>query len=58
MLYLQDEIAAEAERLEQEIVGIRRDLHMHPEPSGKEVRTSAVVSDYLTGLGLEVRRCR
>jgi amidohydrolase len=58
VLYLEDEISAQVERLEQEIVGIRRDLHMHPEPSGKEERTSAVVSDYLTDLGLEVRQCK
>jgi len=38
-----------------ELVEIRRDLHKHPEASGKEKRTSAVVVQYLKNLGLEVK---
>ena len=34
---------------------IRRDLHRHPEPGTREVRTSRVVADYLRQLGLDVR---
>jgi metal-dependent amidase/aminoacylase/carboxypeptidase family protein len=36
------------------LVELRRDLHQHPELSGQEKRTSQIVANYLTGLGLEV----
>ena len=37
-----------------EIVALRRDLHQHPELGFKEVRTSGIVAQTLTDLGLEV----
>jgi amidohydrolase len=37
------------------LISIRRDLHAHPELSGQEHRTSALVADYFKSLGLEVR---
>ncbi|MDO5971383.1 hypothetical protein Q4Q35_16375 [Flavivirga aquimarina] len=37
------------------LVNIKRDLHMNPELSGNEIRTSKIVADYLLGLGLEVK---
>ncbi|RJP61506.1 MAG: amidohydrolase [Ignavibacteriales bacterium] len=37
------------------LVSIRRDLHQHPELSGKEIRTSEIVKNYLTSLGLDVQ---
>lgn len=40
----------------EQIVRIRRDIHMHPEPGNGEYRTSALVADKLEALGLEVRR--
>jgi amidohydrolase len=58
MMDLQEKISAEVDRLENEVIEIRRDLHMHPELSGKEERTSSIVSKYLEDLGLEVRRCK
>lgn len=36
------------------ITGVRQDLHAHPELAFNEVRTSAVVADYLRRIGLEV----
>ena len=33
---------------------IRRDLHRHPELGTQELRTSRIVAEYLTNLGLEV----
>lgn len=37
------------------LVEIRRDFHAHPELAGNEKRTSKVIADYLTNLGLEVK---
>lgn len=37
------------------VVEWRRDIHEHPELSGEEVRTAALVADHLRALGLEVR---
>jgi len=37
-----------------EIVRLRRDFHQHPEVSFREERTSAVIREYLEGLGLTV----
>ena len=36
-------------------IEIRRDLHMHPELSGQEVRTGKVIADTLRSLGIETR---
>lgn len=46
----------EAEALFSETVDIRRDLHAHPEIGFQEVRTSGIVADTLTALGMEVQR--
>ena len=35
-----------------EIVALRRDIHLHPELSYEEVRTTALITDYLVGLGI------
>jgi amidohydrolase len=45
----------EAGNLLNQMREIRRDLHKHPELGTLEVRTSRIVADYLTCLGLEVR---
>ncbi|PWJ22129.1 amidohydrolase [Jannaschia seohaensis] len=39
-----------------ELTGLRRDLHAHPELGFEEVRTSGIVADRLEAAGLEVRR--
>lgn len=47
------------ERLEQcypEMVDLRRELHRQPELSFEEVRTPALIADYLERLGVEVKR--
>ena len=38
-----------------ELIEVRRDIHRHPEVSGREKRTAGVVADRLRALGLEVR---
>jgi metal-dependent amidase/aminoacylase/carboxypeptidase family protein len=48
-------IARQAEDLRAELIGIRRDLHQHPEIAGEEVRTSGIVAATLEAAGLEVR---
>ena len=46
---------AEAESLRDELVAIRRDLHMHPELGFQEFRTATMVAEKLGGLGYEVQ---
>jgi amidohydrolase len=48
LLPLIEEAAAKA-------VEIRRDLHMHPELSGQEIRTSGIIAAVLKELGIETR---
>ena len=38
-----------------EMVKVRRHLHMHPEISFNEEKTAAFIADYLRGLGIEVK---
>lgn len=42
--------------LRDDLVAIRRDLHMHPELGFEEFRTAEIVESYLRELGLEPRR--
>ncbi len=37
------------------VISWRRDIHEHPELSGEEVRTSKLVAEALTAMGIEVR---
>jgi amidohydrolase len=48
-------IARAAAALEPKLLEIRRDLHIHPELSNQEKRTSQLVVDRLKALGLEVK---
>jgi amidohydrolase len=47
------EIARAAETLRPKLIETRRDFHMHPELSNREVRTSRVVAERLRALGLD-----
>lgn len=42
--------------LEEELISLRRDFHMHPELGYEEYRTSQIVYEYLNSLGLEVKK--
>ena len=42
-------------RLLEDVVSVRRDLHMHPELGFEEVRTAGIVAERLKALGYEVR---
>ncbi len=46
----------QAETLFDEMVAMRRDFHRHPELGFQETRTSRIVAEKLTELGLEVQR--
>lgn len=46
---------ADAEALRNELVAVRRDLHMHPELGFQEFRTAKIVAEKLGALGYEVQ---
>lgn len=48
-------IARAADTILPKLVELRRDLHMHPELSNHEIRTSRIVAERLALLGLEVK---
>ncbi|AKL97233.1 amidohydrolase [Clostridium aceticum] len=50
------DLKKEIQNLEEELIDLRRDFHMHPELGYEEFRTSKIVYDYLEGLGLEVKK--
>jgi len=50
-----DRINAVLDRERAALIELRRDLHRHPEVSGREERTARVVADHLRRLGLTVR---
>jgi amidohydrolase len=49
-----DDLRADLDRLEPDLVALRRDLHRHPELGFEERRTSEVLAERLRRLGLEV----
>jgi len=49
------EFLKDAKKLKDEIVQYRRDFHRNPELGMEETRTSKIVADFLTSLGLEVQ---
>ncbi|WP_298421177.1 amidohydrolase [uncultured Kordia sp.] len=48
-------IIAQTDAIYDDLVKVRRDLHIHPEIAKQEKRTSKIVADYLRNLGLEVQ---
>lgn len=48
-------IKKDAESIEDKVIAWRRDIHEHPELSNREFRTSKLVAEHLTALGLEVQ---
>ncbi|MEM7117688.1 MAG: amidohydrolase [Chloroflexota bacterium] len=53
---VQPDFKKEAELLFDEMVEMRRDFHQHPELGFQETRTSGIVAERLSELGLEVQR--
>lgn len=50
------DIKKEVQGLQEELIDLRRDFHMHPELGYKEFRTSQIVYNYLEELGMEVAK--
>jgi amidohydrolase len=50
-----EQIFTHLDEIHQEMIDIRRDLHMHPELSFQEKRTPEVIAKYQRNLGLEVK---
>ena len=49
-----EKIRKKAKELNSEIVGIRREIHRHPELSFQEFRTTALIREYLLQQGLKI----
>ena len=52
---LETQVRMRAAAVEEKLIAWRRDIHQHPELGDQEARTSGLVADHLSGLGLEVR---
>ena len=48
-------IKASADRIEQQVIGWRHDIHQNPELGNQETRTSAIIAKHLQSLGIEVK---
>ena len=48
-------VKAAADKIEQEVISWRRDIHQHPELGNRETRTAALVSKHLQSLGIDVK---
>ncbi len=49
-----EHIQAKASEIKEELIEVRRQIHMYPEVSGQEEKTAALVAEHLRGLGIEV----
>ena len=47
-------ILEKSKQIQDWVVNLRRDFHRHPEPSLKEIRTSKIVADELSKMGIKV----
>ena len=50
-----EKIGKKLEEKRSELIELYRDLHRHPEVSGREERTSRIIAKHLRDLGLEVK---
>jgi len=54
-----EDLRAEVDRrvaeIENKVIGIRRDIHEHPELGNREFRTAGLVAEHLRSLGIEVQ---
>ncbi|MEO6733094.1 MAG: amidohydrolase [Ferruginibacter sp.] len=52
---LRNQVNIEAGKIEQKVIGWRRDIHEHPELGNRETRTAAIIAKHLKALGMEVK---
>src|SRR4051794_32382400 len=52
---LRNEVSLAADKLQQQVIEWRRDIHEHPELGNHEVRTAALIEKHLRSLGMEVK---
>ena len=50
------QISEQIEKCREELIGLRRDFHRHPELGFEEFRTADIIENYLVALGLETHR--
>lgn len=50
------QISEQIEKYREELIGLRRDFHRHPELGFEEFRTADIIENYLVVLGLETHR--
>ncbi|MBM7715450.1 metal-dependent amidase/aminoacylase/carboxypeptidase family protein [Bacillus thermophilus] len=53
---LQEQYFTKLEEIYPELIKFRRDLHMYPELSHKEIHTPAKIADYLSSIGLKAKQ--
>ena len=50
------QISEQIEKYREELIGLRRDFHRHPELGFEEFRTAGIIEKYLTALGITTQR--
>ena len=50
------QISEQIEKYREELIGLRRDFHRHPELGFEEFRTADIIEKYLTALGITTQR--
>ena len=50
------QISEQIEKYREELIGLRRDFHRHPELGFEEFRTAGIIENYLTALGITTQR--
>ena len=54
-LKLKDKVALASEKIEQQCIAWRRQIHQYPELGNRETKTAALVAAHLRKLGIEVK---
>ncbi len=54
-IVLKKQVNITADKIEQKVIGWRRDIHEHPELGNNEIRTAALIAKHLESLGIEVK---
>ena len=52
---LRNQVILAVEKIDQKLIGWRRDFHENPELGNQEIRTAAIIAKHLRSLGIEVK---